>query len=221
MMPNSAPIGVFVVAPAMLCWGFQHWVRAASPQVRLCGSGPSLVEALRVAGGTGADLLLVDFDEGVDVEAIATAARSFAVLLFTSRAHEPLARDAAQGLADAVVRKCDPASTLLAAIERAHVNRTHGRTISPGTDRHGTSATAVTEQIRFGTLTARERQLMLAVLCNETAPGKVIASQLRISEHTLRNHLTSIYGKLGVQNRLSLHAFAAKCQLDPLPGLDA
>jgi DNA-binding CsgD family transcriptional regulator len=38
-----------------------------------------------------------------------------------------------------------------------------------------------------------------------------------MSEHTLRNHLTTIYGKLGVRGRLELHLFATRHGLDTLP----
>jgi len=41
---------------------------------------------------------------------------------------------------------------------------------------------------------------------------------LHVSEHTLRNHLTSIYYKLGVANRLELFAYAQKQGLTRLPG---
>ncbi len=36
---------------------------------------------------------------------------------------------------------------------------------------------------------------------------KEIADSLHISEHTLRNHLASIYEKLEVRNRLELYVF--------------
>ena len=41
-----------------------------------------------------------------------------------------------------------------------------------------------------------------------SAGGKLIAERLNISENTLRNHLNSIYGKLGLSSRLELFAFA-------------
>jgi len=41
-----------------------------------------------------------------------------------------------------------------------------------------------------------------------------------MSEHTLRNHLTTIYSKLGVRGRLELHVFATSHGLgnEPIPG---
>jgi FixJ family two-component response regulator len=38
--------------------------------------------------------------------------------------------------------------------------------------------------------------------------NKQIAAKLCMSEHTLRNHLTSIFSKLGIKNRFSLFAYA-------------
>ncbi|MDH3288155.1 MAG: LuxR C-terminal-related transcriptional regulator [Betaproteobacteria bacterium] len=38
---------------------------------------------------------------------------------------------------------------------------------------------------------------------------------LNISEHTLRNHLTSIYDKLNVANRLAMFAYAHEHGLTP------
>ena len=38
--------------------------------------------------------------------------------------------------------------------------------------------------------------------------NKQIAAKLCISEHTLRNHLTSIFSKLGIKNRFSLFTYA-------------
>ena len=68
-------------------------------------------------------------------------------------------------------------------------------------------------EAKIATLTARERQTIAAVAGDAAAPGKVLAGRLCISEHTLRNHLSAIYGKLGLSNRLDLYAYATKHQL--------
>ncbi|HSA70947.1 MAG TPA: LuxR C-terminal-related transcriptional regulator, partial [Burkholderiales bacterium] len=46
-----------------------------------------------------------------------------------------------------------------------------------------------------------------------SAPNKVIAAALHLSEHTLRNHLSSIYGKLGINKRVDLVLHAMEHQL--------
>ena len=57
----------------------------------------------------------------------------------------------------------------------------------------------------FG-LTHREREIVGLIV--EAAGNKEIADLLRISEKTVKNHLTNIYDKLGVSGRLELAVFA-------------
>jgi two-component system, NarL family, nitrate/nitrite response regulator NarL len=66
------------------------------------------------------------------------------------------------------------------------------------------------EQAKFG-LTAKELKVIEAVLEGDT--NKAIAERLSISEQTVKNHLTNIFNKIGVSNRLELALFAAKHEL--------
>jgi DNA-binding NarL/FixJ family response regulator len=63
---------------------------------------------------------------------------------------------------------------------------------------------------RQSRLTGKERRVIQAVVEGNGALNKTIAQRLCISEHTLRNHLTSIYQKLDVANRLELYVYAVK-----------
>ena len=74
------------------------------------------------------------------------------------------------------------------------------------------------EQQRIATLTLREREIIAVMAAHAGATAKAIAQKLHISEHTLRNHLTSIYEKLDVANRLELFAFAHQHDLTRGPG---
>jgi DNA-binding NarL/FixJ family response regulator len=62
-------------------------------------------------------------------------------------------------------------------------------------------------------LTAAERKVVAAIVQNKSAPNKAIAARMRISEHTLRNHLTSIYDKLGIRGRVALVLHAMEHEL--------
>ena len=62
----------------------------------------------------------------------------------------------------------------------------------------------------FEALTEKEYGVVKAVARNSDITLKEIADQLHISEHTLRNHLASIYEKLGLKNRLDLYVFCSK-----------
>lgn len=62
-------------------------------------------------------------------------------------------------------------------------------------------------------LTQREQTILGALLAHGGEPAKVVATRLHISESTLRNHLTSIYEKVGVSNRNGLLSHALRSGL--------
>jgi DNA-binding NarL/FixJ family response regulator len=62
----------------------------------------------------------------------------------------------------------------------------------------------------FG-LTRRELEIVRAVVGGEN--NKSIASRLSISENTVKRHLTQIFNKVGVSNRIELVTFAAHHRL--------
>lgn len=59
-------------------------------------------------------------------------------------------------------------------------------------------------------LTEKEFSVVKTVAGNSEITLKEIADKLHISEHTLRNHLSSIYEKLGLRSRLELYIFCSK-----------
>ncbi|MDF2439713.1 MAG: hypothetical protein JWN98_697 [Abditibacteriota bacterium] len=69
--------------------------------------------------------------------------------------------------------------------------------------------------LRIATLSTRERELIL--LIGEGLKNKEIASRLFLSESTVRNHLSSIFEKLHVNDRLELVIFAYRYGLASLP----
>jgi DNA-binding NarL/FixJ family response regulator len=62
-------------------------------------------------------------------------------------------------------------------------------------------------------LTPRELQIVGAIV--EGATNKTIAHQFRISEDTVKRHLTNVFDKTGVSTRLELAMFAVNHQLLP------
>jgi DNA-binding NarL/FixJ family response regulator len=73
-------------------------------------------------------------------------------------------------------------------------------------------APAAMPENRFG-LTKRELQIVNALV--EAQTNKDIAETCRISEFTVKHHLTNIFDKLGVYNRVELALFAIHHQLCP------
>jgi len=109
---------------------------------------------------------------------------------------------------------------VLKAIERVHQGEvwldraTTGR-IFLELSRAGTGWRAHAPRKEPALLTARERELIGELAANVGANYRTIAGKLRISERTVRNHLTHIYRKLGVQNRGELLAYASKKRILP------
>jgi len=185
-------------------------VHTAYLGIKIVGTADTLDEALGSIRDVRADLMVVDHREFEEPMALREAAKLVPVLLLTDESSD----DGVGEHVAAVVSKSESPATLLRAIEDA-CERIRGRCCrSPAFSRFDDTHAENPEQIRISRLTARERELIVALLCSDTEPGKIIAHRLCISEQTLRNHLSSIYGKLGVHSRLGLHAFAVRHGLD-------
>lgn len=217
---GSRPVQVFVVAPAMLCWGLERLVQTAHPQLELRGTALTMAEAQPLLAQGVVDVLVLDLDGGYGPESVADLVGPKAPrLVVLTSSHDVRLLDA-MVLAGArgIVRKSDPPAALLKAVAKVHegelwIDRSAAGRIFVEMTRQHVARTNDPERLKIASLTARERQTIVAVASNTGAPGKVIASRLCISEHTLRNHLTSIYGKLGLSNRLDLYAYATKHRL--------
>jgi DNA-binding NarL/FixJ family response regulator len=141
------------------------------------------------------------------------------ILVLTGSADLAMLDRAVLAGARGIVKKREPPAALLKAIEKVHegelwIDRGATSRIFMEMARQKASGRNDPEKSKIATLTMRERQTIIAVASDAAAPGKVIAGRLCISEHTLRNHLTSIYSKLGLSNRLDLYAYASRHSLD-------
>ena len=169
-------------------------------------------EGFEVALNGSADIVLVDHDDDAppirDIRAQYAQAR---VLVVTARmdneSSAQLVRDGAHG----IVSKARTGDHLIAAIRKVHagemwVDRVVATTLMADLQRPGRRNDA--DRARIGSLTARERDVVNLV--GEGLANKAIAERLSISDNTVRHHLTSIFSKLGVTDRLSLVVYAFK-----------
>lgn len=122
--------------------------------------------------------------------------------------------------ASGLVRKEKAAEDLTKAIRRVHLGELWfdrnimGNALSKL--RHSANLKDSDPEIaKIGTLTERERQVI--VLIGQGLKNKDIATRLFISETTVRHHLTSIFDKLGVSDRLELLIYAFRYRLAKLP----
>jgi DNA-binding NarL/FixJ family response regulator len=105
--------------------------------------------------------------------------------------------------ASAYVNKSSPLSELIAAVEHAQA--------SPRSFAAKDIVNALQrKQLKFG---LSQRELQIIVLLPTDEPLSSLAKSLFISESTLKTHLTHIYRKLGVKNRLQAINVARKAGL--------
>lgn len=214
----SESIEVFLVDDhRSVLWGLEKLIESASPQMRVVGKATRWTEAVPVIHTLQPDVVLLDLDlgeeSGLDAIPHITNGCKSRVLILTgvkdSARHDMAVVSGARG----VVEKEDAAEIILSAIRKVHqgelwLPRLAIDRILAELSKKDIPQKPTPEQLKISSLTPRERAIVSMVANNAKANAKMIASMLFISEHTLRNHLTSIYEKLGVSSRLELYAFA-------------
>lgn len=195
------------------------------PGLHVVGEAATTSEALTVAAQAQPDIILLDLDLGGDsgldiLPELFTTAKQARVLMLTGvrdpEEHHRAVRLGAMG----VVVKEKAADDLLKAIEKVHAGEVwlDGALMARVLGRSGPvgEMTPVNpETARINSLTEREREV-IALIC-EGLQNKLIGERLFISETTVRHHLTSIFDKLGVTNRLELVIYAYRHGLAKLP----
>ncbi len=224
-MSGSRPIRVFLVDHRCHLWGWEKLIQSSETAMEVVGSTTGFAEVLALVIKAAPDVILIDMDLDGDSALAAIpqiVARSPArIVVLTGLRDESVHDRAVLAGAHGIVKKDASAETILTAIAKVHdgqlwLDRAAIGRVFVEFARQSTVHADDPEQHKISTLTNRERNI-IAVIANHTgATAQVIANNLYISEHTLRNHLTSIYGKLGLANRLELFAYAREHGLDKL-----
>lgn len=215
---TSQPARVLLVGEQkMLFWGLQQLIDGQRPLMSVVGIALSDAEAIRLAQDATPNLILLDVDSytGNWLELVPNLYSLCRGRLIALTAGEDEAVTDAVVLAGGhgVVSKTEPAERLVMALRKVHggelwIDREAvGRVFHAM--RNGGNDKSSGEQ-PHDLLTPGERKIVNALVRGSGAPNKVLASQLDISERTLRNHLTSIYQKLGLSNRLDLYVYALR-----------
>jgi len=172
----------------------------------------SRLQALTVAADHSPDVILfephADSDLWLDaIGPMATAAGPQArVLLLTGLSDPDLHRQALRLGARGILDLDHPADTLFRAIERVHDGDVWMERKLVAELVTSVAGGAGAGRARIDSLTPREREVVRLV--SEGLKNKQIAERLTIADVTVRHHLTSIFAKLEVADRLSLVVFA-------------
>lgn len=223
----SPPIRVFIIDDhRSILWGLERLIESGRPDMQVVGTATNCTEALSRIDEAAPNLILLDIDLGTEnglEEIPGLLARSRAkILVLTGLRDESLHDKAVLAGASGVVEKEAPAETILGAITKVHEGQLWLDRVATGRiflefSRDKAVQAADPERTKIASLTEREREVVSVAATHAGANAKAIAEMLFISEHTLRNHLTSIYDKLQVANRLELFAYAHKHGLARAP----
>ena len=200
-----------------MLWGLERLVQAEGEAFDLVGSACDPEQATRLCAELAPDIVLLDLDlkgsSSLDIlPALLANGVTRAVILSANRDQATLASAVKLG-ARGVVSKEAPTDDVLAAVRKVHggeywlepalMQALLGQLTAPA-PRDDPDAR------RIATLTAREREVIGMIVQGKGALNKELAERAFISERTLRNHLTAIYQKLDVANRLELYVYATR-----------
>lgn len=186
------------------------------PDLALVAEAWNRAGALAAIARERPDLVLLDLDLGAEsgldlLRELVAGDPELRVLVFTGVRDPELHRRAILLGALGVVPKEQAAAVLLAAIRKVHAGEAWiDRSMMAAVlqEARQTRREEDPEAPKIADLTAREREIVgLVAHGNGT---RQIASQLGISEKTVRNHLVSIYSKLDVSDRLELAIYALR-----------
>lgn len=217
----SRAIRVFVAEDHQITlWGLRRLMEASSRKMEVVGTASSRTELLNHDAAAMADVILLDLDLGGEDAAASLASLRLRcpgrILILTASDNADQHRAAMLKGACGVIHKSAPAETILLAIEKVN----HGEVwldrvllsevLGMLTTDSTVSAPRQTDPDaqRIASLTTREREIVVTMVHRAGLKQLAVADELNMSEHTLRNHMTTIYSKLGVRGRLELHVFS-------------
>ncbi len=214
----AKPIRVLLVDDhKTLLWGLVKLIEGERPRMEVVGAATNLAEAMEAARRDEPDVILLDVDlageNSLDHLPELLKETKARVLVLTGMRDPEIHDHAVMKGARGVVSKEESADVILKAIAKIHAGElwldraATGRVFSQLSKTNGATPSDP-EAEKIAQLTPRERDVIHAIVTTSPSTNRKIAEQLNVSESTLRNHLTAIYSKLGLSNRLELFMYA-------------
>lgn len=214
MESPSSSIRLLIIDPHLLVSHGLRMLLDSQKGFEVIGVATNRAEALQAAKSKSPDIVLLDLDSGGEgaltlLPELCQQAKKSHVLILTSVKDPELHRQAVRLGAMGVVLKQYGVDVLIKAIKKVQVGEIWLDRSAMGSllrEMAQGSAETDSDANRIRSLTARERQVI--TLIAEGLKNKQIAERLFISETTVTHHLSSIFSKLGVCDRLELLIYA-------------
>ena len=212
-------IRVLLVEDQLLVREGMRMILENDPEIEVVGTASNMKEAYEEIERVRPDMILLDIDLGAEsaldhITKIKRVADDARILMVTGIIDPETHKRAIELGADGILIKHEAGNTLLKSVKKVHkgevwVDRAlTARILSEAAGRRGGYGENGENEKRLGSLTVREREIV--ALISEGLVNKEIAARLFISEKTVRNALTVIFSKLGVNNRLELAIYVSK-----------
>ena len=178
--------------------------------IDVVGAADTLDEGLRLARKLLPDIVLLDLKlpDSQSVDGVTSFAREvrdgLGIVVFTAHDSDEDVFRAIRGGAKGYLLKGSPAAEIAQAVRQVHAGESY---LSPRIAAKLVKGVAQPRS-RTGLLSARERGVMRLVAAGQS--NRQIAGTLSISERTVKFHVTSIFNKLGAENRAQAVAIAAE-----------
>jgi two-component system nitrate/nitrite response regulator NarL len=219
------PISVLMIDRDKLVREGIRTLMLATARLKLVADTDSVAESLALASHEQPDVILLALDLGNETGLdllpglLSASAKSRVVVLTQAKDPEQDHKAMLMG-AMGVVQKGLGSEILFKAIEKIHAgeiwfDRSTMGSVLRDIQRIGMEKKLDPVAARIGSLTRREHEVI--GLISEGLKNREIGERLFISETTVRHHLTSVFEKLEVTNRLELIIFAFSRGLASLP----
>lgn len=216
---KNDPITVLLIDSHQISsWGVKTLIEQDG-RFTVCGSAKNTSEALEKAAEHIPDVIVLEPDlcneDGLNLISQLIESIHAKIIVLTSLRDLSIHDLAVVRGARGVLTKMEAPETLLKAIEKIHegelwVNRNATSRILMQIATANAPKEITVQQKRLSSLTVKEQKVVHAIHASSEKTLKQVSEKLHISEHTLRNHLASIYEKLEVRNRLELYVFCNK-----------
>jgi len=224
MEPAPIKIRILIVNDQLVVREGLRMLIENHPGIRVVAMARTRSEALEIIAREPLDLIILDLELGGQnalsfIPQLREVSKDARILVLTGARDSETHQQAAQHGAMGVVLKEDAADLLLKAIEKVYKGEawldrlTMGNLLWQLSRQREESLDPQTQKI--SSLTDREREVI--ALIAEGLKNKQIAERLFISPTTVTHHLSSIYAKLGVSDRLALVIYAFANKLAKLP----
>jgi two-component system nitrate/nitrite response regulator NarL len=216
-----APIRVLLVEGCQLVlWALERLFESDSTGIIIVGKTGNPADALRTTLRIQPDVVLLGLDLGSAalnvIPKLVKQPRIRVVVRAATADPDTVDRAILTG-ARGLLHKEDSVDVVIKAIRKVHAGElwldraTSGRIFGLLT-RHDVPSDP--DAAKIASLTIRERNIVATLAHVGSARHRKVATLLGMSEHTLRNHLSKIYGKLDLTGHFELYLYAKRHGLD-------